>query len=76
MKADRQTDILPVVGFCPKFDKILQIMFKDHIPNFSLIALMVFELSCSQTDRHTDTQTDRQTDRHNSKIVFFGLREV
>ena len=25
-------------------------MFKDHIPNFSLIAIMFFELSCSQTD--------------------------
>ncbi|CAL1282291.1 unnamed protein product, partial [Larinioides sclopetarius] len=50
MNSDRRTDILPVCGFCSKFDRILQIMYKDHMPNFSLVAIMVFELSCSQTD--------------------------
>ena len=68
MKADRQTGILPVDRVCPKFDRILQIVRKDHILNFSLGAIIVFELSCSQTDT--------QIDRNNSKIVFFGLREV
>ncbi|CAL1283116.1 unnamed protein product, partial [Larinioides sclopetarius] len=29
-------------------------MYKDHMPNFSLVAIMVFELSCSQADRQTD----------------------
>ncbi|GBN71365.1 hypothetical protein AVEN_21439-1 [Araneus ventricosus] len=66
MTSNIQTDRLPVDGFCPKFDRNLQIMFKDHKPNFIPVALIVFELSCSQTDR--------QTHRHNSKIVFFGLR--
>ncbi|GBN57366.1 hypothetical protein AVEN_222887-1 [Araneus ventricosus] len=64
MTSDIQTDRLPFDGFCPKFDRNLQIMFKDHIPNFIHVALIVFELSCSQTDKH------------NSKIVFYGLREV
>ncbi|GBL89262.1 hypothetical protein AVEN_225806-1 [Araneus ventricosus] len=54
MTADIQTDRLPVDGFCPKFERNLQIMFKDHIRNFIPVALIVFELSCSQTDRHTD----------------------
>ncbi|CAL1284268.1 unnamed protein product, partial [Larinioides sclopetarius] len=43
-----QTDRLPVGGCCPKFDHFLQIMQKDHIPNFSFVAIIVFELSCSQ----------------------------
>ncbi|GBN99199.1 hypothetical protein AVEN_196503-1 [Araneus ventricosus] len=54
MTADRQTDRLPVDGFCPKFDKNLQIMCQVHIPNFIPVALIVFELSCLQTDTHTD----------------------
>ncbi|GBM66809.1 hypothetical protein AVEN_21709-1 [Araneus ventricosus] len=45
-----QTDRLAVDGFCPKFDRNLHIMCKDHIPNFIPVALIVFELSCSQTD--------------------------
>ncbi|GBN45274.1 hypothetical protein AVEN_120764-1 [Araneus ventricosus] len=62
---NRQTDRLPVDGFCAKFDRNLQIMCQDHIPNSIPVALIVFELSCSQTDR-----------RYNSKIVFFGLGKV
>ncbi|GBM92554.1 hypothetical protein AVEN_272846-1 [Araneus ventricosus] len=50
MTADIQTDRLPFDGFCPKFDRNLQIMFKGHVPNFIPVALIVFELSCSQTD--------------------------
>ncbi|GBM32385.1 hypothetical protein AVEN_239780-1 [Araneus ventricosus] len=50
MTAVRQIDRLPVDGFCPKFDRNLQIMCEDHIPNFIPVALIVFELSCSQTD--------------------------
>ncbi|GBN97013.1 hypothetical protein AVEN_267842-1 [Araneus ventricosus] len=50
MTSDIQTDRFPVDGFCPKFDRNLQIMFKDRIPNFIPVALIVFELSCSQTD--------------------------
>ncbi|GBM15109.1 hypothetical protein AVEN_242156-1 [Araneus ventricosus] len=50
MTSNIQTDRLPVDGFCPKVDRNLQIMFKDHIPNFIPVALIVFELSCSQTD--------------------------
>ncbi|GBO26144.1 hypothetical protein AVEN_105761-1 [Araneus ventricosus] len=66
MNADRRLHKLPVDGFLifSKIDSNLQIMFKDHIPHFIPLALAIFELSCSQTDRH------------NSKIVFFGLREV
>ncbi|GBL91537.1 hypothetical protein AVEN_191449-1 [Araneus ventricosus] len=60
MTTDRQTGRLPLDGFCPKFEGNLQIMCKDHIPNFIPVALIVFELSCSQTHRH------------NSKIVFLG----
>ncbi|GBM25491.1 hypothetical protein AVEN_83931-1 [Araneus ventricosus] len=50
MTSNMQTDRLPVDGFCPKFDRNLQIMFKGHIPNFIPVALIVFELSCSQRD--------------------------
>ncbi|GBN30361.1 hypothetical protein AVEN_45301-1 [Araneus ventricosus] len=50
MTADMQIERLPVDGFCPKFDRNLQIMFKDHMPNFIPVALIVFELLCSQTD--------------------------
>ncbi|GBN22998.1 hypothetical protein AVEN_129469-1 [Araneus ventricosus] len=42
MTSNIQTDRLPVDGFCPKVDRNLQIMFKDHIPNFIPIALIVF----------------------------------
>ncbi|GBM96170.1 hypothetical protein AVEN_163844-1 [Araneus ventricosus] len=50
MTSDIQTDRFPFDGFCPKFDRNLEIVCKDHIPNFSPVALIVFELSCSQTD--------------------------
>ncbi|GBN42059.1 hypothetical protein AVEN_218863-1 [Araneus ventricosus] len=53
MTSNMQTDRLPADEFCPKFERNLQIIFKDHIPNFIPVALIVFELSCSQTDRHT-----------------------
>ncbi|GBM89776.1 hypothetical protein AVEN_245453-1 [Araneus ventricosus] len=56
MTSDIQTDRLPVDGFCQKFDRNLQIMFKDHIPNFIPVALIVFELSCSFTDRRGKMQ--------------------
>ncbi|GBO23741.1 hypothetical protein AVEN_24220-1 [Araneus ventricosus] len=39
MNAERQKDRHPVNGFCPKFDRNLQIMCKDHIPNFIPVAL-------------------------------------
>ncbi|GBM66277.1 hypothetical protein AVEN_235780-1 [Araneus ventricosus] len=58
MTADMQIDKPPVDGLCPKFDRNLQIMFKDHIPNFIPVALIVFELSCSHRDTHTDRHTD------------------
>ncbi|GBN49664.1 hypothetical protein AVEN_232361-1 [Araneus ventricosus] len=87
MNADRHTDRLPVDGFCPKFARnLLQIMCQDHIPNFIPVALIVFELSCSQTDRQKaahgpclmplrqlnrlNGHGTRQTDRHYSKTVF------
>ncbi|GBN98361.1 hypothetical protein AVEN_252235-1 [Araneus ventricosus] len=67
-----QTDRLPLwilsdvpmkpTKFCVRIH--LPQTHSDHIPNFIPVALIVFELSCSQTDRH------------NSKIVFFGLRDV
>ncbi|GBN84038.1 hypothetical protein AVEN_218040-1 [Araneus ventricosus] len=47
MTADGQTGRLPLDGFRPKFDRTLQIMCKDHIPNFIPVAQIVFELSCS-----------------------------
>ncbi|GBN30302.1 hypothetical protein AVEN_115737-1, partial [Araneus ventricosus] len=53
MNVDRQTDGPPVDGFYPNFDRNLQIVYKDHIPNFIPVALIVFELSCSQTDTQT-----------------------
>ncbi|GBO07709.1 hypothetical protein AVEN_50788-1 [Araneus ventricosus] len=34
-----------MAGFCPKFDRNLQIMCQDHIKNFIPAALIVFELS-------------------------------
>ncbi|GBN20677.1 hypothetical protein AVEN_228914-1 [Araneus ventricosus] len=43
MTADIQTDKLPADGFCPKCDRNLQIMFKDYIPNFIPVSLIVFE---------------------------------
>ncbi|GBM20431.1 hypothetical protein AVEN_222127-1 [Araneus ventricosus] len=43
MTSDIQADRLPVDGVCPKFDRNLQIMFKDHIPNFIPVALIVFD---------------------------------
>ncbi|GBN68820.1 hypothetical protein AVEN_156789-1 [Araneus ventricosus] len=49
MNADRQTDRLPVDGFCPKFDRNLQMMCKDHIPNF---------ITLSSNSYRVDRQTD------------------
>ncbi|GBN43163.1 hypothetical protein AVEN_223263-1 [Araneus ventricosus] len=46
-------DRLPFDRFCPKFDRNLQSLCKDHIPNFIPVAVIVFELSCSRTDRQT-----------------------
>ncbi|GBO12460.1 hypothetical protein AVEN_169008-1 [Araneus ventricosus] len=51
MNADRQTNRLFVDESCPKFDRNLQIMCKDHIPDLIPVSLIVFELSCSQTER-------------------------
>ncbi|GBO42049.1 hypothetical protein AVEN_17267-1 [Araneus ventricosus] len=54
MNADRQTDGLLLDGFCPKFDRHLQIIWKEYIPNFISVSRILFELSCSQTDTQTD----------------------
>ncbi|GBM55418.1 hypothetical protein AVEN_123504-1 [Araneus ventricosus] len=44
MKTARLTDRLPLDGSCPKFDRNLQIMCKDHIPDFIPLALIVFRV--------------------------------
>ncbi|GBO18933.1 hypothetical protein AVEN_272937-1 [Araneus ventricosus] len=52
MTSNIQTYRFLVDGVCPKFERNLQIMCKDHRPNFIPVALIVFELSCSQKDTH------------------------
>ncbi|GBM23091.1 hypothetical protein AVEN_150512-1 [Araneus ventricosus] len=62
----RHTDRLLLDGFCPKFDRNLQLCVKTtyqfHPRSSNSFRVIVF--TDRQTDRQTHRQTDTQTDRH------------
>lgn len=48
-----QTNKLPVDRFYPQVDTYAQFWFKGHMSSLITLACFIFELLCSDTDRHT-----------------------
>ena len=52
---------LTLIGQCPMSNSSELFSYTALCSSFKWIELLFFELSCTQTDRHTHTHTHRQT---------------
>ena len=60
---------LTLIGQCPMSNSSELFRYTTISSSFKWIEPLFFELSCTQTYRHTDTQIHRQTDGHEYSIA-------
>ena len=62
-------------GAPPKIDKFFQLVDPVMTPSFDEIGSLLFQWSCSQTDRHTDTQRNTHTDGK-AHVIYNTLQDA